>query len=144
LSTEQESTAPEWKGECIATHDAFRNGKNRLGQRAGQVYELLLTHPDGMTEQELTEATGAHVKTVRRALEKLRKVIDRKTGELLEMVSTDGETWYAQLVDLDLVAAIYDLYAAREKQRERYDQERAEHRTSLEKGQLSEQKKGTQ
>ena len=86
----------------------------------GQVYEILLATPDGMTEQQLSEATGAHIKTIRRALtEKLCKVTDRKTGERLEMVYQVGDTWYAQIVDLDLIAAIYHTYAAREEQRQR-------------------------
>ncbi|MBN1451135.1 MAG: bifunctional DNA primase/polymerase [Anaerolineales bacterium] len=133
LSTVQEAGTPTWKGERIATHDAFRNGKNRLGQRAGQVYELLLTHPDGMTEQELSEATGAHIKTIRRALDNL-KVTDRKTGEVIELVTKNGDKWQGEIVDLDLIAAIFHTYAAREEQRERYEQERRDHRNSLEKG----------
>jgi hypothetical protein len=63
-------------GERISTHDAFGNGKHKLGQRAGQVYELLLTYPDGLTIEQLVDVTGAHIKTVRRALKKLSKVID--------------------------------------------------------------------
>ena len=60
-----------------------------------------------MTEKELVEATGAHIKTIKRALEKLRKVTDRKTGELLEMVFRDGDTCYSQVVDLDLIAVMF-------------------------------------
>ena len=129
-------STPDWKGERIATHDAFRNGKNgKLGQRAGQVYELLFTRP--MTKKELAKATGAHVKTVKRALTKLSKVIDRKTGEVIEMVKRDGDTWHSELVDLDLIAAIMNTYGARGAQREQYDQERRDHARSLEKGAIT-------
>lgn len=123
-------------GDRIATHDAFRNGKHRLGRRAGQVYELLYSLlPDGLTEQEIAEQTGAHVKTIRRTLKRLANVKDRRTGEFLPLVSSsDGEFWTAEIVDLELIAAIYHTYGAREEQRERYEQERREHAKSLELG----------
>lgn len=133
LSNEQNASPPTWKGERIATHNAFRNGKHRLGQRAGQVYELLLSHPDGLTEKQLAEMTGASEKTIKRALAKLT-VKDRKTGEVIELASRDGNTWRGEVQDLDLIAAIFDAYTAREQQRERYQQERREHRKVLEKG----------
>lgn len=123
-------------GDRIATHDAFRNGKHRLGRRAGQVYELLYSLlPDGLTEQEIAERTGAHVKTIRRTLKRLANVKDRRTGEYLPLVScSDSEFWTAEIVDLELIAAIYHTYGAREEQRERYEQERRDHAKSLEKG----------
>ena len=132
LSTEQ--VEPTFKGERIATHNAFRNGQNRLGQRAGQVYELLFTHPDGMTEQQLTEATGAHIKTIRRALDNLENVYDRKERDELPMANQRDGKWYAVEQDLNLIAAVYNTYTAREEQEERYEQERRDHRKSLELG----------
>lgn len=125
----------------LASHDAFRNGggrkgknKKRLGQRAGQIYQVLTYQ--AMTVQELQKATGASIKTIKRALQKMSKVVDHATGEIIEMVSCDGNVWVANLVDLNLIAAIYDTYGATGKQRERYAQERRDHARELELGAL--------
>ena len=130
-------------GERVSTHDAFRQGysksvtgkrHSKLGRRAGQVYELLLTYSDGLTENELVELTGAHLKTVRSALKRLVHVKDYRTGEVITMVHFDGEVWTGELVDLEQIAAIYETYGARGKQQAQYERERREHRKSLEKG----------
>ena len=130
-------------GERVSTHDAFRQGysksvtgkrHSKLGKRAGQVYELLLTYSEGLTKNELVELTGASQKTVERALNKLSNVKDYRTGEVIEMVFCDGEIWTAELVDLEHIAAIYETYGARGKQQAQYERERREHRNSLEKG----------
>lgn len=125
----------------LASHDAFRNGggrrgkgQARLGQRAGQIYQALTYQ--SMTVQELHKATGASKKTIKRALKKMNKVIDRATGEIIEMVSRNGDVWCANLVDLNLIAAIHDTYGATGKQREKYADERREHIRTLELGAL--------
>jgi hypothetical protein len=124
--------------ESIAQHDAFRNGKNRLGRRAGQIYQLLIASP--MTAQQLAERTGANIKTIRRKLKThknkptLSAIKDHKTGEFIEMVKCDGEMWHALRVDLDLISAIMGTYGATGKQRAEYEKERREHRRSLELG----------
>jgi hypothetical protein len=122
----------------ISKHDAFRNGggryaKGRLGKRAGDIYELLFSKP--LTIAEIQEKSGCKsVKTVKRSLDKLRTVKDRATGEIIEMVSSDGERWRSNLVDLELIAAIVGTYGATGKQRELYQSERKEHAKSLELG----------
>jgi hypothetical protein len=50
------------------------------------------------------------------------------------MVSSDGERWRSNLVDLELIAAIVGTYGATGKQRELYQSERKEHAKSLELG----------
>ncbi len=113
------------KGKRIATHDAFMNGNHRLGQRAGEVYELLLS--EALTFKELQERTNTPIRTLRRVLEKLHCVKDRKTGEILEMVTRGRNGAYsANLVDLDLVSAIYGTYGATGKRRDEYEKERCE------------------
>jgi hypothetical protein len=129
--------------ETIAQHDAFRNGKNRLGRRAGQIYQLLTRAP--MTEQQLADATGAHIKTIRRALSdygnnkpSLVHVTDHKTGEVIQMVTCKDGLWKAARVDLDLISAIMGTYGATGKQRLQYERERREHTRGLELGKLRE------
>lgn len=129
--------------ETIAQHDAFRNGKNRLGRRAGQVYQLLIRAP--MTIQQIAEATGAHIKTIRRALTNYGKnkpslvaVTDHKTGEIIQMVACKDGLWKAERVDLDLISAIMGTYGATGKQRAQYERERREHARGLELGKLQE------
>lgn len=107
----------------IATHDAFLNGKGRLGLRAGEIYALLMS--EALTFKELQERTKTPTRTLRRILGKLRNVKDRKTGEIIEMVTLGGDgAYYSNLVDLDLVSAIYGTYGATGKRREEYEKDR--------------------
>jgi hypothetical protein len=109
--------------EAITTHDAFMNGKGRLGRRAGEVYALLLS--ELLTFAEIQERTGTPTRTLRRILGKLRNVKDRKTGEIIEMVSLGGDGAYCgNIVDLDLVSAIYGTYGATGKRRDEYAKDR--------------------
>ena len=120
--------------EGLETSDAFRNGKGRLGRRAGQVYKLLFT--EGLTVPEIARRTGASTKTIRRILGKLSKVKDYKTGEILELVSRGGDgCWHSNVVDLELLEAIYGTRGAKAKQRLFYEKERRAHIRSLELGQ---------
>jgi hypothetical protein len=128
----------------FSQHDAFRNGggryaKGRLGRRAGEVYELLYDNP--LTIPQIVESTGASPKTVRASLRKLSKVIDHRTGEVIQMVVSDGDTWRAVLVDLEQIAAIVRTYGATGRQRAEYEKERRAHRRSLELGTLSKESK---
>jgi len=122
--------------EGLETSDAFRNGKGKLGRRAGEVYKLLFM--DSLTDTEIAQRTGASLKTIRRTLKKLAMVKDHKTGEVIEMV-TQGEEgrWHSNVVDLDLIEAIYGTRGAREKQRMTYERERRDHARSLERGKLT-------
>ena len=111
--------------DTIATHDAFMDGKNRLGRRAGEVYRLLLS--EALTFKELQERTKIKTRTLRRVLGKLRSVKDRKTGEVIEMVTRcEDDTYVSNLVDLDLVSAIMGTYGATGKRREGYEHDRRE------------------
>lgn len=113
------------KKDAIATHDAFMNGKGRLGRRAGEVYALLMS--EALTFKELQERTKIPTRTLRRILRKLRNVKDRKTGEFIEMVTLGGDgAYYSNLVDLDLISAIYGTYGATGKRREEYEKDRRE------------------
>lgn len=119
----------------LETSDAFRNGKGRLGRRAGQVYKLLFT--DSLTPSEIAERTGASLKTICRVLAKLAAVKDYKTGEILEMVTCEAGRWHSNVVDLDIIEAIYGTRGAKAKQRMAYERERREHARSLERGKLT-------
>jgi len=110
------------KVDSLSRHDAFWNGKHRLGRRAGDIYELLFVEP--LTVQEIGERTGASTKTVRRALKRLKAVKDRKTGELLELVTFEAGKWHSNIVDLELVAAIEGTYGYNGRQRELYTKDR--------------------
>ena len=120
----------------IETADAFRNGKGKLGRRAGQIYKLLFT--ESLTNSEIARRTGASSKTVQRILKKLSAIKDYKTGEILELVSRgEGGRWHSNVVDLELLEAIYGTRGARAKQRSDYERERRDHIRDLELGQAS-------
>jgi hypothetical protein len=117
--------------DTIATHDAFMNGKGRLGLRAGEIYALLMS--EALTFKELQERTGTPTRTLRRILGKLRSVKDRKTGEIIEMVTLGGDgAYYGNLVDLDLISAIYGTYGATGKRRDEYEEDRRDRARSWE------------
>lgn len=118
------------KVDKVSKHDAFQNGKHRLGRRAGDIYELLFVEP--LTVHEIADRTGASVKTVRRTLGKLRAVKDRKTGEILELVTFEAGKWHSNIVDLELVAAIMGTYGAAGKQRELYEVDRRQQAQRIE------------
>ncbi len=128
------------KCPIFSNHDAFRNGggkyaKGRLGRRAGEIYELIFDNP--LPIADIADITGADKKTVVNALAKMHKFIDYRTGEIIEMVSpADGDTWHANLVDLDVIAAMIGTFAATGKQRHAYEKERRNHARSLELGTL--------
>lgn len=118
----------------IATHDAFRNGKGRLGQRAGQVYAALMAEP--LTGHDLLDRVGGTRKTLKRALKRLLSVKDYATGEILRLVEFDGEQWRAVPYELDYIAGVLRTHGARGRQAEQYRDEREKHRTDLEVGAL--------
>lgn len=124
--------------EGLEVCDAFRNGRGRLGRRAAQVYKMLFT--DSLTSSELAERTGASLKTIRRTLAKLSRIIDHKTGEVIEMVTQgDDGKWHSKVVDIELIEAIYGTRGASARQRNQYEIERRDHARSLERTQRIEQ-----
>lgn len=119
----------------LETADAFRNGRGRLGRRAGQLYKLLFT--ESLTVPEIAKRTGASLKTVRRTLKKLTQVKDYKTGEILELVHCEAGRWHSVAVDLEILEEIYGTRGATEKQRIQYEKERRQHARDLERGSLT-------
>jgi transposase len=118
------------KVDNLSQHDAFVNGKHRLGRRAGDIYELLFVEP--LTVKEIAKKTGAHKKTIKRAIDKLRRVVDRKTGEIIELVTLEGDKWHSNIVDLELVSAIQNTYGYHGKKEEEYNQDRKEYAKNME------------
>jgi len=135
------SPSPPNVRKCIsfASHDAFRKGKgkNGLGQSAGQVWQMLKEN-ESLTVDELTKGTGRDKRTVKKVLERMKQIIDRKTGEIFNMVeSDDGETWHALSVDLDAVALAVGTAGATEAQKRLHEKERRAHKKTLLLGQMN-------
>jgi hypothetical protein len=122
--------------KCLsfADHDAFRKGKGKygLGKSAGLVYQELLNGP--LTVEELAQRTGRDKRTVKYALERMSQIVDRKTGEIICMIKSDGNgIWQAIEVDLDLVAQVVGTAGASEKQKRLHEKERRDHARSLQR-----------
>lgn len=127
------------KCHSFASHDAFRKGKGRngLGKSAGQVWQMLQEN-QSLTVAELTTGTGRGKRTVETVLERMKQIIDRKTGEVFQMVATDGgEKWHALTVDLDAVAVAVGTAGATEKQTLLHEKERAAHHKALFLGRMN-------
>jgi hypothetical protein len=91
----QTSTLPQYPTvrECLslARHDVFR-GRNGLPRTAAELWELLC---EPMTAAELADRTGRSLRTVKRNLDRMARIVDPKTGEVFSMVECDGDLWRA-------------------------------------------------
>lgn len=115
----------------ITSHDAFRHAG--LGKSAGEVYALLLEEP--LTAGELATRTGRHITTVNRVLNRMGKLIDIHTGEIIGMVEPlPDKRWKALPVNLDEIARLYGTYGTLKKQKEKHKAERTIHKRSLQIG----------
>jgi len=125
-------------------HDAFRNSfrvidGNRktlgLGNTGRQLYQMLSSRGP-MTTKELAGFTGRTRPTVNKYLDKMRRLVNHKTGELIPMVelkpTAEGEKWHALPVDLNAVAVAVGTYGKGEAQRWKHTKERDEHSRKLE------------
>jgi hypothetical protein len=129
--------------KCIkmkqATHDAFRargfghTFKARgLGKAASLVFgELQRGEP--LTIAQLAERTGRARQTVWRVLNRMARIVDRDTGEILAMVERDAAgKWLAREdVDLDRVARALGTFGGGAWQKKRHNEERRAHREQL-------------
>ena len=138
LSTSYKDCDEVAKGCIITGHDVFRMAG--LGKAAGEVYEVLKT--ETLTVNELTELTGRNRVTVQRALNRMSRIVDAATGELISMVVRVGDKWQALDVDLDKMAEIVGTAGALDKQRQKHARERAAHRKGLELGNKKEESGG--
>jgi hypothetical protein len=129
-----QSTSPVRECTTFATYEAFRRGKGRngLGPAAGQIYQALQRKP--ATIKELALLTGRDPRTVKANLANMRRIVDRKSGEVIRMVEINRETWKALPCDLDIVAEIVGTKGATERQKKQHAEERREHADSLKDG----------
>jgi hypothetical protein len=126
------------KCHSFASHDAFRKGRGRdgLGKSAGLVWQMLQEN-ESLTVDELTKGTAKDKRTVKTVLKRMKQIIDRKTGEIFNMVaSDDGKTWHALRVDLDAAALAVGTAGATEKQKRLHEKERQAHKKALLLGQM--------
>lgn len=109
-------------------HDAFRFGG--LGKSAGEVWQVLQQGPAIL--DELAAQTGRHPKTVKRVLERMERLADPLTGEILPMIARlDAQTYQALPVDLDQVAQVIGTAGIGEQQQAQHAKERRLHARSL-------------
>ena len=97
-----------------------------------------------MSIKELTKTIGRDRRTIKRALELMSKIIDRKTGEIISMVTKDedDETYKALPVGLDLAAKIAGTAGVTEAQKKLHERERRLHALAWSRGRRSGDKKG--
>lgn len=137
LNFERNLTLPHKlkKRKCqrLLGHDAFR--WSGLGMSALEVYQTLQDSP--LSTKEIEQRTGRHISTVRRVLNRMSSLVDIRTGEKLELVKkeTDGK-WSTSEIDLDHVALILGTAGMAEAQRRKHSKERRNHRISLLRGSI--------
>ena len=113
--------------ECFITlaHDAFR--RNGLGKSAAEIWDEL--HKKPSTANELVEATGRHITTIRRVLGMMSRLEIPVSGEMTTLVSeVDGVWQCTPNVDLDIVAQAVNTAGYGEQQRKKHQAERRAYR----------------
>ncbi|NOH04682.1 MAG: hypothetical protein HND47_23280 [Chloroflexi bacterium] len=117
--------------------DAFRNS-NRLaadgkrlafGQIGRQLWEALNAKP--MSAEDLAQFTGRDKRTVNKYLERMRRLANQMTGEVLPLVDCDGDIWRALAVDFDAVAKAVGTHGKGSEQRLKHAEERRRHANKL-------------
>ena len=123
-------------------NDAFRTSNREsvkgermsFGQIGRQLWEALRSEP--MTAEDLASITGRDPRTVTKYLERMAKLTNQMTGELLPMVNLDGDKWHALTVDLNAVAVAVGTSGKGREQRQKHAKERRAHSRSLMGGAL--------
>jgi hypothetical protein len=129
---------------CKNENDAFRTS-NRLtvqgeriafGQIGRQLWDALQAEP--LTIEDLAVFTGRDPRTVTKYLQRMAKLTNQMTGEVLPMVelkpTAEGEKWHALPVDLSAVAVAIGTNGKGREQRLRHAKERRIHSRSLQAG----------
>jgi hypothetical protein len=102
-----------------------------LGKTGSQVWDAL--EAGALTEIELVQKTGRHVKTIRRMLDRMSspELIDPRTGEVLALVEKVGDKWEHLPVDLENIARVLGVAGTGAAQKARHKQEREAHNRAL-------------
>ena len=117
----------------LSSHEAFWARKSWA-----EIYTTLQS--ESLTVEELATRTGRHIKTIARNLNKMARIVDGGTGEIIKMVEQDdADKWRAvDGVDLDRIARILGTFGKAQRQHEQHARERREHRGRLNAGKQSE------
>lgn len=114
----------------IHQHDLF--SFYGLGKTGGLLYQALEGGPK--TEKQLVELTGKTSPTVKSNLEKMSRIVDIRTGEIIPMVYEKEKTWYlAENLDLDRLAELLGVDGYGEERKNNHRIEREKHRKQLER-----------
>lgn len=116
------------------SEDVFRwGGLNKSGEL---VWAVLVNGP--ATVKEIAQQTGRTPRTVRNSINRMTGIVDSLTGEIVDMLETDGQYWYVKPnVDLTLIAQILGTYGTKERQRQRHRREQLAHRRALLNGKIA-------
>ena len=112
----------------LLSHDAFRYGGG-LNKSAAEIYWFLLQGPK--TAKDLINQTGRSRRTVYRALERMSKIIDLSTGEIINMVEKDGLCWRALETDLNHISLLVGTAGIGRKQVDKHKSQRKSYRKSI-------------
>lgn len=113
----------------ILSHDAFRYGGG-LNKSSAEIFWQLLQEP--LTALQLIERSGRGKSTVFRSLQRMSKIEDTRTGELISLVENMNGIWCAaSSVDLNRIALILGTAGIGKRKRQQYRRERLEHRKDL-------------
>jgi len=118
--------------ECITlpNHDVFRY--QGLGKSGFDIWQAIQQEPK--TLLEIQKETGRSRKTVINKLKRMGNLVDMRTGEIISMVTFDGEKYSpVKDIDLDYIAEFLGTSGMGERQKARHEKERREHKAILTK-----------
>lgn len=118
--------------ECITlpNHDVFRY--QGLGKSGFDIWQAIQKEPK--TISEIEEETGRSRRTIVSKLKRMRNLVDMRTGEIISMVTFDGERYSpVKDIDLDYIAELLGTSGMGEQQKARHERERMEHKAILRK-----------
>lgn len=112
-----------------STHELFCH--KGLGKSAEIIWDLLLSEP--RTEDGLIIMSGKHPRTIKKWLGIMSRIIDDRTGEIIQMVNQIGDYWHANTdTDLDRIAEIYQVSGRTKRLKILHQEERRQYKHYLE------------
>lgn len=112
----------------LVSHDAFSYGA--LNKSAALIYWCLMHEP--LTPTELTARTGRSRATVHRALQRMARIVDGKSGEILALVVKVGVRWTVnRATDLGRIALVLGSAGRARRRQAQFERDRKQYRRFL-------------
>lgn len=112
-----------------STHEVFN--QKGFGKSAAIIWDFLVEGPK--TESQLVSYSGKCLKTVRKWLNIMSRIVDTRTGEKITLVYVENDCWHINnAVDLDYVGEVIGISGTQIRREIKFEEERIRYRKGLE------------